>query len=187
MSTPTPEAQTPTATIAPVTGTPAPAAPAPADTAPQAPEDPQAELAKWKALSRQHEARAKENADKALKFDAAEEANKTELQKALDRAEAAEKVAQAATVDSLRARTAAAKGVPQQLLTGTTVEELEASADALLSFRGPAGPKAGAPDPSGSGGTPTRTYTASQLLNHEFYETNRDDILAAMAEGRIKP
>lgn len=51
------------------------------------------EAAKWKALSRQNEARARENADKAKRFDELTEAAKTETQKALDRAEAAEKLA----------------------------------------------------------------------------------------------
>ena len=37
---------------------------------------------------------------------------------------------------TLRAEVAAAKGIPAGLLTGTTQAELEASADALLAFRG---------------------------------------------------
>ncbi|OZE89972.1 hypothetical protein CH298_13395 [Rhodococcoides fascians] len=37
----------------------------------------------------------------------------------------------------LRSDVATAKGVPAQLITGSTKEELEAAADALLAFRGP--------------------------------------------------
>lgn len=79
---------------------------------------------------------------KAAKFDEAEAANKTELQKAQEAAQAAEKRAQAAESGLLRARVAAAKGVPVELLTGSTEAELEAAADALLAFKGttPNGP-----------------------------------------------
>ena len=37
---------------------------------------------------------------------------------------------------ALRSEVAADKGVPSSLLTGSTREELEASADALIEFRG---------------------------------------------------
>lgn len=166
---------------------PAPAAPEPADTEGNGAEDPVQELAKWKALARKHEAQAKANADKALKFDAAEDAAKTELQRATDRANTLESEAKQARLDALRARTASAKGVPEALLTGSTQEELDAAADALLAFRGPAGPASSGPNPSGNGGAPARTFSQAQLSNHEFYEANRDDILDAFAHGRITP
>ncbi|MET0887903.1 MAG: hypothetical protein ABWX92_15810 [Mycetocola sp.] len=38
--------------------------------------------------------------------------------------------------ETARARVAAAKGVPEALLTGSTQEEFEAAADALIAFRG---------------------------------------------------
>lgn len=72
-----------------------------------------------------------------------EEANKTEAQKTADRLAAAEKRAAELEVKALRAEVAAAKGVPANLLTGSSQEELEAAADALIAFRGgqkPAGP-----------------------------------------------
>lgn len=87
---------------------------------------------------------------KAAKFDEAEAANKTELQRAQEAAEAAEKRATAAETKALRADVASAKGVPAALLTGSTKAELEASADALLAFKG--NPPKAAP-PSGDGGT----------------------------------
>lgn len=76
-----------------------------------------------------------------LKASAAElaqikEANKTEAEKAAARAEAAEKRAAELEGKALRAEVAAAKGVPVALLTGSTQEELEAAADALIEFRG---------------------------------------------------
>lgn len=72
-----------------------------------------------------------------------EEANKSEAEKAVARAEAAEKRAAELEAATLKATVAADKGVPAALLTGRTQEELEASADALIAFRGeqkPAGP-----------------------------------------------
>ncbi|MDO5533224.1 MAG: hypothetical protein Q4F65_01045 [Propionibacteriaceae bacterium] len=86
---------------------------------------------------------------KAAKFDEAENANKSELQRAQEAAAEASKRAEAAEARVLRADVAADKGVPAALLSGSTKAELEASADALLKFKGTA-PKA-AP-PSGSGG-----------------------------------
>jgi hypothetical protein len=72
-----------------------------------------------------------------------EEANKTEAQKTADKLAAAEKRASELEGKALRAEVAAAKGVPVALLTGSTQEELEAAADALIAYRGeqkPAGP-----------------------------------------------
>lgn len=65
-----------------------------------------------------------------------EEANKTEAEKAAERLAAAEKRAAELEAKAVRAEVAAAKGVPASLLTGSTQEELEASADALIEFRG---------------------------------------------------
>jgi septal ring factor EnvC (AmiA/AmiB activator) len=84
---------------------------------------------------------------KAQKFAEWEEANKTEVQKTADRLAAAEKRATELEAKALRSEVAAAKGVPSALLTGSTQEELEAAADALIAFRGeqkPAGPSSSA-------------------------------------------
>ena len=115
------------------TGT-SPSAQAPQETATV---DWKAEAEKWKALSRQNEDRAK-----AKQFDAIEEQSKSEMQKLLEAKEAAERRAAAAETASLKARIAAAKGVDVDLLTGTTQEEITASADRLLAWRGPVTPPA---------------------------------------------
>lgn len=84
---------------------------------------------------------------KAQKFTELEEANKTEAEKVQARLDAAEKRAAELESKALRAEVAAAKGVPTALLTGSTQEELEASADALLAFLGeqkPAAPSSSA-------------------------------------------
>lgn len=94
------------------------------------------DLEKWKALARANEKRAKENADKAKRFDEIEEANRTELEKVQARAEAAEKAlaereaAEAAA--QLRDDIAKEKGITGSVLRGATREELEAHADALI-------------------------------------------------------
>lgn len=69
---------------------------------------------------------------KAAKLDEAEQASKTELQRAQEAAQAAEKRAEAAEAKVTRAEVAEAKGVPASVLRGTTKEELEAHADELL-------------------------------------------------------
>ncbi len=86
---------------------------------------------------------------RAAKWDDAEAANKTELQRATEAQTAAEKRAEAAEAALLRAKVAEAKGVPAALLSGSTEAELEAAADALLQFKGTA-PKA--PPAEGNGG-----------------------------------
>ena len=73
---------------------------------------------------------------KAEKLREFEESQKTEAQKAQERLEAAEKRAAELELKATRAEVAAAKGVPAELLKGSTQEELEASADALIAFRG---------------------------------------------------
>lgn len=106
-------------------------------------EQEQAAETDWKAEARKWESRAKENLRNARANEGAaqrlaelEESQKTEAQKAQERLEAAEKRAAELESKATRAEVAAAKGVPASLLTGNTVEELEASADALIAFKG---------------------------------------------------
>ncbi|WP_144834093.1 hypothetical protein [Microbacterium sp. BH-3-3-3] len=113
-----------------------------------------AEAEKWKALSRKNEEQAKANAEKAKKFDELEEANKTEQEKLLARAEAAEKrIAEREAMDAAAAtaaEVAKAKGVPASALRGSTREELEAHADELLELM-PKKPAAPSADGQGDG------------------------------------
>lgn len=64
-----------------------------------------------------------------------EDRDKTELQKWQERATAAEKRADQAEFSALRNKVAAQKGVPASSLTGTTEDELTASADELIAWR----------------------------------------------------
>lgn len=65
-----------------------------------------------------------------------EDAQKTEAQKAQDALAQAQQELAVERGARERAEVAAAKGVPAELLNGSTREELEASADALITFRG---------------------------------------------------
>ncbi|WP_333770938.1 hypothetical protein, partial [Streptomyces sp. IBSBF 2435] len=78
---------------------PAPGAIPPVPGTPPVPEatDMAAEVEKWKALSRQNEQRAKDNAAAAQKLQEIEDAAKTEAQRLADRATAADERAAAAT------------------------------------------------------------------------------------------
>lgn len=103
----------------------------------------------WKAEARKWEARAKENLAKASENERAaarlaelEEAQKTELQRAIDRAEKAEAEREQFALRALVADVATEKGVPADLLHGSTREELESVADSLLKFKGLTAPYA---------------------------------------------
>lgn len=90
------------------------------------------ESASWRTKVRELEPLAKQAADQV-------EANKSEVQKALDRATEAERVAQVAQLDSARLRAASAHGLSEtqaNRLTGTTPEELEADAKAFAAELG---------------------------------------------------
>lgn len=93
--------------------------------------------------------------EKAKKLDDLEEANKTEQEKLLARAEAAEKKLADREAKDAAAATAAEvakeKGVPVSALRGSTREELEAHADELLSIL-PQKPPAPSADGQGNNG-----------------------------------
>lgn len=95
-----------------------------------------AELDKWKALARKQEARAKENAEAAKKLAEIEDAEKTESQRLAEQLEQLKGENETLRISNLRSDVAASKGVPAALLTGSTKEELEEAADALLTFKG---------------------------------------------------
>ena len=92
----------------------------------------------WKAEARKWEARAKENKTKADAYDEAQEAAKSELQKALERAERAEKLAAQYEAEKERMEAvkaaAAEAGVDFELLSmmqGETPEQIAANAATL--------------------------------------------------------
>ena len=110
---------------------------------------------------------AKANADAAKRLAEIEEAQKTEAQKLADRLAQAEAKAQAAELKALRSDIAQAKGVPAVLLTGSTEEELNASADMLLEFRGEAAKPPAVPSAAGQGnvGKPVGSRTTQEAID----------------------
>jgi hypothetical protein len=106
---------------------------------------------------------------KAAKLADLENASKSEAERTAERIASLEKAAAEASAKALRAEVANAKGVPAALLTGSTLEELEAAADALIAFRGtPNTPK---PDPSqGAKGKQGAGSAAEQFAR--FFEDN---------------
>lgn len=158
----------------------APAASAEA-TAPQV--DWEAEARKWKELSRKNESRMKENAEKARLYDEAQEQGKSELQKALDKAAQAEARVKALEVQAVRAQVAAAKGVDVDLLSGSTLEELEASADRLLAWRGAQIPKGAPATDAGHKGDEIRS--SKQLTREDLKTMSAEQINQARRAGQL--
>ena len=97
-----------------------------------------------------------------------EDRDKSELQKALERADDAEKRASTAEFNAMRNKVAAAKGVPASSLTGSTEDELMASADDLIAWRDQNAKPAAAPKRSpASGGGLKSGATGTENTNHD--------------------
>lgn len=143
----------------------------------------EAEARKWKEMSRKNEARAKENAEKARLFDEHEEQGKSELQKAQEAAAKAEARAAALESKVLRAQVAAAKGVDADLLSGTSQEELEASADRLLAWRGAQIPKGAPASDAGHRGEEIRS--SKQLTREDLKTMSAEQINKARRAGQL--
>lgn len=157
---------------------PAPAVPAPADPtvppAQAAPAETPADATDWKAEARKWEQRAKENIDKASKFDQVEQSKLTEIEREQKRAEAAEKLAASSAAELLQLSFANEHGITKDeraLLTATTEEALQAQVNAVLKLRAPstaparvagitAGGKPPAPKPASMEAALTAHYAA---------------------------
>lgn len=134
----------------------------------------QAEAKKWEARSKTNFERAKANEAAAQRLAEIEESSKTELQKWQERAEKAE--AAAARFESERQITAwkssvsAETGVPADVLSGSTLEELQAHAEKLkpllqASQRGPYVPGPGN-TPSSPANGETGAFLGALFGNH---------------------
>ena len=108
------------------------------DPAPAPPAPPAKPETDWRAEAKKWESRAKDNKSAADRLAEIEEAQKTELQKAQERAEAAEK--RAAEFESKqqiaewKEAISAKTGVPVGVLRGTTEEDIKAHAESLKQF-----------------------------------------------------
>lgn len=151
------------------------------DTAQQV--DWEAEARKWKELSRKNEARMKENSEKARLYDEAQEQGKSELQKAQEAAAKAEARAAAMEAEALRAKVAAATGVDADLLSGSSEEELRASAERLLAWRGAQVPKGAPATDAGVRGDEIRA--ARQLTREDLKKMSPAEIIKARQDGQL--
>lgn len=148
-----------------------------------------ADAEKWKALSRKNEEAAKANAAAAKKLAELEEADKSEIEKAQARAEAAEKELTSSRVEALRNAVALEKKLtPSQAkrLIGSTKEELEADADELLADLKNTSPPS-APTSDGQGKTGEPVGQVKQITTRdELSSMTREEKLAAYRDGRLK-
>lgn len=151
------------------------------DTAPQV--DWEAEARKWKELSRKNESRMKENAEKARLYDEAQEQGKSELQKAQDAAAKAEARAAAMEAEAMRAKVAASTGVDADLLSGSSEDELRASAERLLAWRGAQVPKGAPAADAGVRGDEIRA--ARQLTRDDLKKMSPAEIIKARQDGQL--
>ena len=151
------------------------------DTAQQV--DWEAEARKWKELSRKNESRMKENAEKARLYDEAQEQGKSELQKAQEAAAKAEARAAAMEAEAMRAKVAAATGVDADLLSGSSEEELRASAERLLAWRGAQVPKGAPAADAGVRGDEIRA--ARQLTRDDLKKMSPAEIIKARQDGQL--
>lgn len=114
-----------------------------------------------RTLAAQKEA-LKEYKAKAARLDELEESQKSEIEKAQERARKAEEALAAKDIEATKFRVAAAKNVPADLLTGSTEAEMVAAADRLIAFRGeqPTNPGAHVP---GEGRAPATALNSDGL------------------------
>lgn len=110
----------------------------------------------WKSKAREQEKRAKENAAAAKRLADLEESQKSETQKLLERAEAAEGVAYALKaaeeIRDIKAKVSKQTGVPADVLRGSDLDEIEAHAASL---------KALLPEPRKPGQVPAEGRTVT--------------------------
>lgn len=120
------------------------------------------------ALKSEREAKAaaeKRAADAEARIKEFEDRDKSESEKQSEALAAAKAELAELTIAKTRAEVAAAKGVPAELLSGSTQEELEKAADALIKFRGDKGsnrlhiPGEGKSPTSGKGDGELREFT----------------------------
>lgn len=134
------------------------------------PEQPAPETTDWKSEARKWEARAKSNSDAAKRLEDIENQSKTELQKAAERAEAAERRIQefesAQQVAKWKSEVSKDTGIPVEALSGSSLEDIAAHAAVLQPLIKPA-PKG--PRVPNVGDTPSSTSGEDlETIRHLF-------------------
>lgn len=186
MSDPTP-APAPSPTPAP----PQPSTPPNPTPAPSAAADEPLGAGGIKALNAERDARAKAEKDLADLRKQIEDSQKTAEQKAADALAAANRTASDNAAKALRYEVAATKGLDLNLaarLTGSTKEELEADADALMALiptpTTPVPPVQVGPTVPNPGKTPTSSV-GGQWTRADLKGKKPEDIEAARAAGLL--
>lgn len=145
----------------------------------------QAEAEKLKAESRKHEARAKENFEYAKKWKELEDSQKSESEKLNEKLAALEAENAKMKTEALINAVASEKNIPSKalkLLTGSTREELEASADEILSIISESAQPT-KPLPNPEQGKPAGT--SGQISKDELKNMSAAEIMAAKKDGRL--
>lgn len=143
----------------------------------------------WKAMARKWEARAK--AGKADSEDAARwreylETQKSDQERVNDELARVKAEAEAAKLELMRIQVAAEKGITGdavKLLKASSLEELNAEADLLVSLMATSKPT-NQPLPDTSQGKPAPT-TAGQITREQLSSMSPAEIMKAKAEGRL--
>lgn len=139
-------------------------------------------VAKLRAEAAKYRTEAKANAEAAKRLSEIEESQKTEAQRQAEQLQKLQQENEALRLATVKAQVAAAKGVPAELLAGATEEELTASADALLAFRGqPAQP---APD-FGAGSRGDSPAKPKQLTRADMARMTPEQLVAADDAGQF--
>lgn len=155
------------------------------DAAEQKEVDWKAEAEKLKAESRKHEARAKENFELAKKWKELEDSKKTEDEKLNEELNKTKAELAALKAEALIKTVASEKNIPSKalkLLTGSTREELEASADEILSIISESA-QPNKPQPNPEQGKPAGT--SGQITKDELKTMSAAEIMKAKADGRL--
>lgn len=175
-----PAAETPTET-------PEPEAPAEGTLTP----DEREELAKLRAIHKDEqkwERRAKENFEKAKKFDEMELAKKSVEERLIAERDAALATAEAERTERLREKISRETGVPPDRITGSTEDEMRADAESALAWakefakknNGPVGAPAAAVTGDGKG-----PQAPAQLTRENLKSMTPQQILEAEKAGRL--
>lgn len=141
------------------------------------------EAKKWRRLSRQNEQKAKSNAKKAKAYDELQEAQMSELEKVSARLEEMAKENSKLRRNAALNDVAARYMVPAHLLTGSTKEELEQSAQALLEFKGTMSAATSAKT-AGKKGEQV-TAKSKQLTQTDLEHMSYKEILEANRAGQL--
>lgn len=158
--------------------------PAPEATTPQPSGDPRQQtfdadyVAKLRAESAKYRTEAKANAEAAKRLAEIEDAQKTEAQKAAEQLQALQQENARLQAEALKAQVAATKGVPADLLSGATEDELNAAADRLLAFRG-------APQTAEYGRTTNNPKAPKQLTKADLANMSPQEIVDADKAGLL--